>query len=61
LFNTSFNLAGDPLVETLFDAIATLERSELKYMYLPEIGKLFTKLERVKQEPVEDGKFEVVD
>jgi hypothetical protein len=28
---------------------------------LPEIGKLFTKLERVKQEPVEDGKFEVVD
>ena len=47
LFNTSFNLAGDPLVETIQDAIVTLERSELKYLYLPEIGKLFTKGERV--------------
>jgi len=61
LFNTSFNLAGDPLVETIEDAFNTLERSELKYLYLPEIGKLFTKLERVKEDPVEDGEFEVVD
>lgn len=47
LFNTSFNLAGDPLVETFEDAIFTLERSELKYLYVPEIGKLFTKGPRV--------------
>ena len=43
LFNTSFNLAGDPLVETMIDAINTLERSEMKYLYLPEVGKLLTK------------------
>jgi carbamoyltransferase len=35
LFNTSFNLAGDPLVETFEDAINTLNRSELKYLYIP--------------------------
>lgn len=43
LFNTSFNLAGDPLVETLEEAFSTLTRSEMKYLWLPEIGKLFTK------------------
>ena len=40
LFNTSFNLAGEPLVETLEDAIHTLRNSKLEYLYLPEIGKL---------------------
>ena len=40
LFNTSFNLGGDPLVETLADAIETLSRSEIEYLYLPENGKL---------------------
>lgn len=43
LFNTSFNLAGDPLVETIQDAFSTLERSDIKYLYLPEISKLVTK------------------
>jgi carbamoyltransferase len=43
LFNTSFNLAGDPLVETLEDAIDTLARSDIKYLYLPEVGKLIIK------------------
>lgn len=43
LFNTSFNLAGQPLVETLFDALLTLFNSEIKYLYLPDIGKLVTK------------------
>lgn len=38
LFNTSFNLAGDPLVETLDDAIDTLRRSKIEYLYLPEMG-----------------------
>jgi carbamoyltransferase len=35
LFNTSFNLAGDPLVETFEDAINTLRKSKLKYLYIP--------------------------
>lgn len=43
LFNTSFNLAGDPLVETLEDAKHTLQNSELKYLYIPELNKLVTK------------------
>lgn len=43
LFNTSFNLAGQPLVETLFDALLTLFNSDIEYLYLPEIGKLVTK------------------
>jgi carbamoyltransferase len=40
VFNTSFNLGGDPLVETLEDAVATLAKSEVEYLYLPEYGKL---------------------
>ena len=43
LFNTSFNLAGEPLVETIDDALSTLERSSLNYLYLPEISKLIRK------------------
>jgi carbamoyltransferase len=42
LFNTSFNLGGEPLVETIDDAIKTLKNSDIEYMYLPEIGKLVT-------------------
>lgn len=45
LFNTSFNLAGDPLVETIDDAIDTLHRSKMKYLYLPELKLLVTKKE----------------
>ena len=41
LFNTSFNLGGDPLVETLEDALDTLKRSKIEYLYLPEYGKMF--------------------
>ena len=40
LFNTSFNLGGEPLVETIHDALETLDNSEIEYMYLPEIQKL---------------------
>lgn len=42
VFNTSFNLGGDPLVEKLEDAIWTLQNSEIEYLYLPEYGKLIT-------------------
>lgn len=40
LFNTSFNLAGDTIVETIDDAFNTLRNSKIEYMYLPEIQKL---------------------
>jgi carbamoyltransferase len=40
LFNTSFNLGGDPLVETIDDAIDTLRKSDIQYLYLPEIDQL---------------------
>ena len=40
LFNTSFNLGGDPLVETVEDGVNTLKRCDIEYMYLPEIQKL---------------------
>ena len=40
LFNTSFNLGGDPLVETIEDAVNTLSKSDIEWMYLPEIQKL---------------------
>jgi len=35
LLNTSFNLAGSPLVETLNEAIDVLLRSELEYVWTP--------------------------
>jgi len=36
LFNTSFNIAGDTMVDTIQDGLWTLRNSEIKYMYLPE-------------------------
>ena len=42
VFNTSFNLAGEPLVETLDDAIRTLANSDIEYLFLPEYNKLIT-------------------
>lgn len=40
VFNTSFNLGGEPLVETLTDAITTLTKCDINYLYLPEYNKL---------------------
>jgi carbamoyltransferase len=42
LFNTSFNLGGEPMVETLNDAIHTLVNSDIEYLYLPEYNILIT-------------------
>jgi carbamoyltransferase len=44
LFNTSFNLAGQPLVESTYDALVTLFNSEIQYLYMPDLGKLITKV-----------------
>jgi carbamoyltransferase len=43
LLNTSFNLAGEPLVETFEDSLKVMENSELRYIYLPEIDILISK------------------
>jgi carbamoyltransferase len=40
IFNTSFNLGGEPLVETLDDALRTLANSDIEYVYLPEHKKI---------------------
>lgn len=58
IFNTSFNLAGEPLVETLEDAIHTIRNSDIDYLYLPEVGKLVkytTNDSKTQPEEAEDG------
>lgn len=40
LFNTSFNLAGNCIVETLQDAVCTLNNSNIDFLYLPEFDLL---------------------
>jgi carbamoyltransferase len=43
LLNTSFNLAGNAIVETLEDALNTVYNSNIDYLYLPELKILVTK------------------
>lgn len=40
ILNTSFNLAGQPLVETPKEALEVLHTSDLDYLWFPEIQKL---------------------
>jgi len=35
IFNTSFNLGGEALVETIEDAITTCQKSQINYLYVP--------------------------
>ncbi len=55
LFNTSFNLGGDPLVETLEDAVDTLKRSQIEYLYLPEYNKIIVAKNMFKSLPSSCG------
>jgi carbamoyltransferase len=70
LFNTSFNLAGEPLVETLQDAINTILNSDIKYLYHPEYKLLFEYDKNLKEfntnqnivdKPTEEEFFEADD
>ena len=36
IFNTSFNLGGESIVETVYDAIDTCNRSMINHLYIPE-------------------------
>jgi carbamoyltransferase len=43
IFNTSFNAAGDPLVETVDDAVNTILGCDINYLYLPHLKQLISK------------------
>ena len=43
IMNTSFNLAGYPIVETFEDVLFTLRNSSLKYVYFADYKKLLIK------------------
>jgi carbamoyltransferase len=63
IFNTSFNLGGEALVDTIEDAIDTCNRSEINYLYVPEDQDIhipeyllrFKKLEDVNVNDNADG------
>lgn len=40
LLNTSFNLSGDTICESVDDVVDTMERSQIQYTYFPEFGKM---------------------
>lgn len=44
VLNTSFNLAGEAMVETPEDAIETFNNSEINYLYFPELKYLIEKI-----------------
>ena len=62
IFNTSFNLGGEGLVETIEDAIDTCNRSEINWLYVPEDQEIhipehllrFKKLEDVNKNEFAD-------
>jgi carbamoyltransferase len=43
LLNTSFNKAGDTMVETLEDALKSFNETEIDYLYFPEKQKIISK------------------
>ena len=43
LVNTSLNLPGEVLVETMLDLKELFDNSKLNYIYLPEVNKLIKK------------------
>ena len=53
VFNTSFNLAGEALVETIEDAIDTCNRSEINQLYIPEDQEIDIPFHRIKEKTFE--------
>ena len=50
VFNTSFNLAGEPLVETPDEAMNTIFSSDIEYLYFADEGKLVKFSRNLKKE-----------
>lgn len=48
IFNTSFNLGGESIVETVFDAIDTCNRSMINHLYIPEDQEVHIPWDSVK-------------
>lgn len=46
LLNTSFNLAGEPLVETTKDALKTFNETDIDILWFPDLGKAIFKSEK---------------
>lgn len=57
LFNTSFNLGGEAIVESVYDAIDTCNRSEINHLYIPEDQDVYIPYEilRIKNHEFEDN------
>jgi len=48
IFNTSFNLGGEAIVETVYDAIDTCNRSMINHLYIPEDQEVHIPYDAVK-------------
>ena len=48
LFNTSFNLGGEAIVETVYDAIDTCNRCMINHLYIPEDQENHIPFEQIK-------------
>lgn len=54
IFNTSFNLGGEALVETIEDAIDTCNRSEINHLYVPEDQDIYIPEHLLRFKKLED-------
>jgi len=52
IFNTSFNLGGESLVETIHDAIDTCNRSEINFLYVPQDQDIHIPYEMLKAKKI---------
>ena len=48
IFNTSFNLGGESICETAYDAIDTCNRSMINHLYIPEDQDLYIPYETIR-------------
>tara|TARA_Y100001937_G_C7013976_1_gene282289 strand:- start:93 stop:695 length:603 start_codon:yes stop_codon:yes gene_type:complete len=56
IFNTSFNLGGEPLVETIYDAIDTCNRCEINHLYVPEDEEIYIPTETILPKDLDSDK-----
>ena len=54
IFNTSFNLGGESLVETIYDAVDTCNRCEINYLYVPEDQDIHIPLQMLNVKDFDD-------